>query len=82
MGCSDNKESIIKIWHSEVFNKIRGSLMKGNRTISPLCSKCVYNGYKIKFNPNAEYKSTFSSDNICVFERLLEKVDYGIDKFL
>tara|TARA_A100001388_G_C28738228_1_gene485379 strand:- start:21 stop:986 length:966 start_codon:yes stop_codon:yes gene_type:complete len=40
-----NKESIYKIWTSKNYVSIRKSLLKGNRSINHICSKCDHIGY-------------------------------------
>lgn len=77
-----NEEGLLDIWNSEKFNKIRQSLLKGDRSISPVCLKCDYSGYKRISNPYERYHGPYYSKNRSLFEHFLEKANQALNKYL
>jgi len=52
-----NHEHLLGIWHGEKFKTVRQHLLRGDRTISPLCAQCDYHGYRRISNPRDRYRS-------------------------
>ena len=71
-----NEESLLEIWNSNNFNKIRQDLLHGERASNTVCSKCDYMGYRRISNPKAGYRGAYIVTNPSLTDRFCRLVHY------
>lgn len=56
-----NHHSILEIWEGAIFQKVRSSLLQGNRSGMPTCAKCDYLGVRKVYSLTGQVVKTLSN---------------------
>ena len=70
-----NEESLLEIWNSKNFHKVRQALIHGDRASNSVCSKCDFMGYRRISNPKAGYRGAYIDTNPSLTDRFFTLVN-------